>query len=122
MLKAAFLILLLQLIGEFLQKYFVLNIPGPVIGLLLLLGLLLLHNPKYKPFNNLHHQIIQTSENLLGYLSLLFVPIGVGVVMHLTLVEGQLLGALVVIVFGTLTTMMFTAVLFQLFNGKNTDE
>lgn len=122
MLKAAFLILLLQLIGEFLQKYFALNIPGPVIGLLLLLGLLLLHNPKYKSLNNLHHQIIQTSESLLGYLSLLFVPIGVGVVMHLKLVEGQLLGALAVIVFGTLATMMFTAVLFQIFNGKNTDE
>ena len=122
MLKAAFFILLLQLIGEFLQKYLALNIPGPVIGLLLLLGLLLLHNPKYKPLNNLHHQMIQTSESLLGYLSLLFVPIGVGVVMHLKLVEGQLLGALAVIVFGTLATMMFTAVLFQSFNGKNTDE
>ena len=122
MLKAAFLILLLQLIGEFLQKYFVLNIPGPVIGLILLLGLLSLHNPRYKLLNDLHHQIIQTSESLLGYLSLLFVPIGVGVVMHLKLVEGQLLGALAVIIFGTLTTMMFTAVLFQLFNGKNTHE
>ena len=122
MLKAAFLILLLQLIGEILQKYFALNIPGPVIGLLLLLGLLLLHNPKYKLLDNLHHQIIQTSESLLGYLSLLFVPIGVGVVMHLKLVEGQLLGALAVIVFGTLATMMFTAVLFRIFNGKNTDE
>ena len=42
--------------------------------------------------------------------------------MHLKLVEGQLLGALAVIVFGTLATMMFTAVLFQIFNGKNTDE
>ena len=122
MLQAAFLILLLQLIGEFLQKYFALNIPGPVIGLLLLLGLLFLHDQKNKPLNNLHHQIIQTSESLLGYLSLLFVPIGVGVVMHLKLVEGQLLGVLVVIVFGTLATMIFTAVLFQFFNGKNTDE
>lgn len=122
MLQAAFLILLLQLIGEFLQKYFALNIPGPVIGLLLLLGLLFLHDRKNKPLNNLHHQIIQTSESLLGYLSLLFVPIGVGVVMHLKLVEGQLLGVLVVIVFGTLATMIFTAVLFQFFNGKNTDE
>jgi holin-like protein len=122
LLKAAFLILFLQLIGEFIQKYFEINIPGPVIGLVLLLCFLFLNSPKRNHFKDLRQQVIQTSESLLGYLSLLFVPIGVGVVMHLKLLEGQLLGVIAVIVFGTFATMLFTAVLFHLFNRKDTDE
>jgi putative effector of murein hydrolase LrgA (UPF0299 family) len=42
--------------------------------------------------------------------------------MHLKLLEGQLLGVIAVIVFGTFATMLFTAVLFHLFNRKDTDE
>ena len=38
--------------------------------------------------------------------------------MHLKLLEGQLLGVIAVIVFGTFVTMLFTADLFYLFNRK----
>ena len=49
MLKSVFVILFYQLIGEFTQKFFELSIPGPVIGLLLLLfTLLLLKKVKFK--------------------------------------------------------------------------
>ena len=37
MLKSIFIIFLFQLIGESVQKYFEITIPGPVIGLILLL-------------------------------------------------------------------------------------
>ena len=37
MLKSIFIIFLFQLIGESAQKYFELTVPGPVIGLILLL-------------------------------------------------------------------------------------
>ena len=37
MLKSIFIIFLFQLIGESIQKYFEITIPGPVIGLILLL-------------------------------------------------------------------------------------
>lgn len=114
MLIAIFTILVLQLIGEALQKYFNLSIPGPVIGLILmLLTLMMTNSKKLNMLAPLRTNIINTSETLLGYLSLLFVPIGVGVVMHLQLLEMQLLRILVVILIGTMSTMIFTSLVFS---------
>ena len=42
MLNSVFLIFFFQLVGEFIQKFLELSIPGPVIGLFLLLIMLLL--------------------------------------------------------------------------------
>ena len=114
MLIAIFTILVLQLIGEALQKYFNLSIPGPVIGLILmLLTLIMTNSKKLNMLTPLRTNIINTSETLLSYLSLLFVPIGVGVVMHLQLLEMQLLRILVVILIGTMSTMIFTSLVFS---------
>jgi holin-like protein len=114
LLIAIFTILVLQLIGEALQKYFNLSIPGPVIGLILmLLTLMITNSKKLNMLAPLRTNIINTSETLLGYLSLLFVPIGVGVVMHLQLLEMQLLRILVVILIGTMSTMIFTSLVFS---------
>lgn len=123
MLTAIFTILVLQLIGEVLQKYFDLAIPGPVIGLMLmLLTLMMMNSKKLNMLASLRTEIINTSEKLLGYLSLLFVPIGVGVVMHLQLLEMQLLRILVVIILGTMSTMIFTSLIFSRISGKKFDD
>ena len=123
MLTAIFTILVLQLIGEVLQKYFDLAIPGPVIGLMLmLLTLMMMNSKKLNILSPLRTEIINTSEKLLGYLSLLFVPIGVGVVMHLQLLEMQLLRILVVIILGTMSTMIFTSLIFSRISGKKFDD
>jgi holin-like protein len=114
LLIAIFTILVLQLIGEALQKYFNLSIPGPVIGLILmLLTLMMTNSKKLNMLTPLRTNIINTSETLLSYLSLLFVPIGVGVVMHLQLLEMQLLRILVVILIGTMSTIIFTSLVFS---------
>jgi len=119
LLTAIFTILVLQLIGEVLQKYFDLAIPGPVIGLMLmLLTLMMTNSKKLNVLAPLRTEIINTSEKLLRYLSLLFVPIGVGVVMHLQLLEMQLLRLLVVIVLGTISTMIFTSLIFSRISSK----
>ena len=47
MLNSIFLILFFQLVGEFIQKFLEISIPGPVIGLLLLLTTLLLSKKSY---------------------------------------------------------------------------
>jgi holin-like protein len=123
LLTAIFTILVLQLIGEVLQKYFDLAIPGPVIGLMLmLLTLMMMNSKKLNMLASLRTEIINTSEKLLGYLSLLFVPIGVGVVMHLQLLEMQLLRILVVIILGTMSTMIFTSLIFSRISGKKLDD
>ena len=123
MLVAIFIIFVLQLIGEALQKYFDLAIPGPVIGLILMLFMLMVTKSKiHLDIVALRKNIITTSENLLKYLSLLFVPIGVGVIMHLQLLETQLLRILLVIVMGTVCTMIFTAAVFSKISKKRHDE
>jgi holin-like protein len=123
LLIAIFTILVLQLIGEALQKYFNLSIPGPVIGLILMLLTLMMTNSKQlNMLAPLRTNIINTSETLLSYLSLLFVPIGVGVVMHLQLLEMQLLRILVVILIGTMSTMIFTSLVFSKISSTRADD
>ena len=122
MLHAIFLILLLQLVGEFLQKYYVLAVPGPVLGLLALLGLLLSQKNPSGPILDFRQRLITTANSLLEHLSLLFVPIGVGVVMHLQLLESQLVNVLGVVIFGTMTTLIFTSFLFQALRKRDADE
>lgn len=69
------LLLAFQLAGEILRNAFGLVIPGPVIGMALFLAAL-------TAFPKLAAAVRDTAQGLLGHLSLLFVPAGVGVVGH----------------------------------------
>ena len=110
MLNSIFIILFFQLIGEFIQKFFELSIPGPVIGLFLLLTILLFSKKShYKIPIDFKINLIDTSENLLNYLPLLFIPVGVGVVLHLSLLEENVVPVMLVIIIGTLLTLALTA-------------
>ena len=114
MLNSIFLIFLFQLIGELVQKVLELNIPGPVIGLILLLSILLLSKKyDYIVIQNLKINLINSAENLVNYIPLFFLPVGVGVVMHLSFLEGSLVKVLFIIVFGTLVTLALTALLME---------
>lgn len=122
MLAGIFTIFMFQLVGEAIQKYFGLAIPGPVIGLvLMLIALLASKHRTHRPIAGLRDNLITVAETLLGHLSLLFVPIGVGVILHLHLLETQLLRVLGVIIFGTIVTMIFTAFIFSAFGSTEND-
>lgn len=126
MLAGIFMILLLQLIGEAVQKYFDLTVPGPVIGLVMLLGLLLALRRLPRPpsaLEELRDGVEAESGHLLTHLSLLFVPIGVGVILHLNLLGGQLMAVFAVIVLGTIATLIVTGVIFArlMKNGGDDD-
>ena len=114
MLNAIFIIFLFQLIGELIQKVLELNIPGPVIGLILLLTVLLLSN-KYdrKLVQDQKINLIISAENLVKYIPLFFLPVGVGVVMHLSFLVDNLVKVLLIIVLGTLMTLALTALLME---------
>lgn len=123
MLGAFFTIFIFQLAGEAIQKYFDLAIPGPVLGLVLMLFMLLLTHRNLNPaVTHFRTKMITSAEQLLGYLSLLFVPIGVGVIMHLQLLEAQLLRIIAIIVIGTIGTMIFTAFIFLKTSKAKADE
>ena len=118
MLKSIFLIFFFQLIGEFLQKLFILTLPGPVIGMILLLAsmLLLKRNEIFK--NKIETPLVQLSEVLTSYLPLLFVPVGVGVVMHLSYLKNSYLEILLIILVSTLLTIGFTAFVMNKLSKK----
>jgi|TARA_B110000305_G_scaffold174574_1_gene193035 holin-like protein len=119
MLKGIFIIFLFQLIGESVQKYFELTVPGPVIGLILLLtSFILLKNSKNIFVNKAKNEIISTATYISGYLSLLFVPIGVGVVMHLSYLEKNYIEVLGVVFFSTILTIGFTALVMEAINNR----
>lgn len=113
MLRSLFLIFFFQLIGEAIQKFFEINIPGPVIGLALLLLTFIFFPKSSSPYRKIKKEISKTSHKIIDYLSLLFVPIGVGVVMHINFLGDNLFKILAVIVIGTLATLIFTAFIME---------
>ena len=119
MLRSIFVIFFFQLLGEFFKKFFEMRIPGPVIGLILLLvTLIFLKKFKKTGIVNLKADVINTSNYILSYLSLLFVPIGVGVVMHLSYLENNLFRVLIIVFISTILTIGGTAFLMEKINRK----
>ena len=121
MLNSVFIILLYQLIGELFQKFFGLSIPGPVIGLVLLLLTLLLIQKRQKVVP-IKEDLFNSAEILLNYLPLLFIPVGVGVVMHLSLLEDNLASVVLVIILGTLLTLALTGYVMEKILRKKTQD
>ncbi len=106
MLAALTLLLLCQLIGEVLAHALALPIPGPVIGMILLFIILSMrHGPS--------EELRSTSQNLLQHLSLLFVPAGTGIVLHLARVGDEWLALLLSLLISTVLTLVITAWVMQ---------
>jgi len=100
-------LLALQTLGELLSRALKLPFPGPVVGMVLLL--LALQWPVVR------EPVSTCADFLLGHLSLLFVPVGVGVMTHLTLVSQYGGRMLIVIVLSTWIGLAVTAgVLYRL--------
>jgi holin-like protein len=106
MIESLALILVCQLIGEVLVRLTHLPVPGPVIGMgLLFAGLVVRGGPSAK--------LEETAGSLLSHLSLLFVPAGVGIMLHLDLILSQWLPILASLVVSTALTIGVTAWLMQ---------
>jgi holin-like protein len=100
-------LLALQSAGELLARALSLPFPGPVVGMVLLLVALrwpLVREP-----------VAQCADFLLSHLSLLFIPVGVGVMTHLNLLSTYGGRIALVIVLSTWVGLAVTAwVLFRL--------
>jgi putative effector of murein hydrolase LrgA (UPF0299 family) len=114
MIASLSLILLCQLAGEAFVRGLGLPVPGPVIGLMILLALLLVRDR----FALLARGPLQgdgvesASRGLLANLSLLFVPAGVGVVQKLDLIVDHGIAFLGVLVISVLITLLVTVATF----------
>ena len=113
MLKSLFIIFFYQLLGEAIQKFFEINIPGPVIDLILLLLTFIFFSKKFTQSKKIIKEISTISHQIINYLSLLFVPIGVGVVMHINYLGDNLFTIFSIIIIGTLATLVFTAFVME---------
>jgi holin-like protein len=113
MLRSLFIIFFYQLLGEAIQKIFEINIPGPVIGLILLLLSFIIFSKKLTWSKKIIKEISVTSNQIISYLSLLFVKIGVGVVMHIDYLGDNLFKIFSIIIIGTLATLVFTAFVME---------
>ena len=99
MLQGLALIFLCQLAGETLVRLLGVPVPGPVAGMVILLGGLVLAGG---PGESLR----RAGTGLLGYLTLFFVPAGVGLVTHGPRLAADWLPILAAIVVSTLATML----------------
>src|SRR5438094_3798801 len=106
MIPALTMLLSCQLAGEMIARLFGLPVPGPVLGMLLLFTLLLAR-PRSEAV--LH----DTTASLLRYLSLLFVPAGVGLIRHAGRVRAELAAITVALVISTAGTIAVGALVFR---------
>ena len=114
MLRGIFLLLLCQLVGEVLARTLNLPAPGPVIGLALLAAGLGLWSRRSGPTDVDQTDVGKAAYALLGVLSLLFVPAGVGVVQYYDLLarNGVALGLALIV--STVLTLLATVGVFVL--------
>jgi holin-like protein len=98
-------LLLCQSAGEVLVRLLALPLPGPVVGMLILLLALRLEFVRAP--------VGAVADALLAHLSLLFVPVGVGVMTHMGLLSTYGLRMLVAIVLSTWIGLVVTALVLR---------
>lgn len=103
MLTGLIVLLLCQLAGEVVVRTLGLSLPGPILGMVLLLVVLQVLRPHSKA------GIVRAPSMLLRYLPLLYVPAGVGVIGYLSLLASSALPITVGIVAGWLAALLVTA-------------
>lgn len=91
-----------QLAGEAVQAAFAIPVPGPVLGMVILLVGLAVYRGVPEPLANV-------ANGILSHLSLLFVPAGVGVLLHFSRIEAEWPAIVLALVGSTFLTLVVTA-------------
>lgn len=106
MLGALTTLLLYQLTGEVLVRALNLSVPGPVLGMLLLFATLWWRGGPNKDLK-------ETSQTLLSHLSLLFVPAGTGIIVHLHRVADEWQALTLSLLLSTAASLAITALVMK---------
>ena len=107
MIRALTVLLACQLAGEAIAAASGAPLPGPVIGLALLLIALIL-SP------TLMRWLRETATGLVAHLSLLFVPASVGLIQHAARIQAEWLPILAAIFVSTIASIAVAALVFAL--------
>ncbi|MFT4818201.1 MAG: holin-like protein [Marinobacter psychrophilus] len=100
------LLLIYQLAGEVSVRLLGLPVPGPVMGMVMLFITLMIRGQMAKA-------VEPASTALLSHLSLLFVPAGVGLVVHFNRLGNEWLPISVTLLLSTTITMAVTALVMR---------
>ena len=103
-------LLVLQSLGELMARGLGLPLPGPVVGMILLLVAL--------RWARVREPVSGCADFLLSHLSLLFVSVGVGVMTHLSLVSQYGLRMGVVVIVSTLAGLGVTVLSLHLLRDR----
>lgn len=95
-----------QFLGEVISRALSLPVPGPVLGMLILLIGLLIRG-------SVPTSLRTMGEGLLKYLTLLFVPAGVGLIQHFGLIRQELGILIVTLLVSTSVTILVTSQILQ---------
>ncbi|MFT7286861.1 MAG: holin-like protein [Halieaceae bacterium] len=113
------LLLIYQLLGEISVMALRLPVPGPVLGMLMLFFTLMIRGRSSKALDS-------ASSSLLSHLSLLFVPAGVGMMVHLDRIVAEWMSISVALLLSTVITMAVTAWVMsraqRLLSGEGSDD
>ncbi|WP_417795031.1 CidA/LrgA family protein [Terasakiella pusilla] len=112
MLMYFFLLCALQLVGEAIVFLTGAPIPGPVIGMALLLLILIVKN-------GVPDGLDQAAGGMLKILSLLFIPAGVGVSLHFNLIAAEWLPISAAVFGATLLTIAFSGLVMKLLDKSS---
>ncbi len=94
--------------------------PGPVLGILFLLGLLAVSERRRPaPMGDPKAPVGQAADGLLAHLGLLFVPAGVGVAQSPGLLLANGPGVLAALVLSTVLTLLVTVGVFRLVRRRS---
>lgn len=98
-----------ELLGEVLREALHLPVPGPVVGMFLLAGVLVAANRKRPPEEiAVPPSLRRTADALIGHMGLLFVPAGVGIIAEAGLLRQQWLPILAALLGSTLLSLAVT--------------
>lgn len=106
MIKGFLILTTMYLSGEGISHYFELSLPGGVIGMILLAGLLLSGILDIR-------QVETAAQLLLDNMSLFFVPAGVGLLIYFELIASHWLAILIITVLSFLVVMVATGIMVQ---------
>ena len=104
-------LLLFQAAGELVSKFLIPFIPGPVVGLVLLLLFLCWHG-------SVPQNIDLVGGTILQHLGLLFIPASVGVVMFLPLLREHLSAVIIALVLSVLATIGVTSMVLKVLSAN----
>ncbi|QXI39073.1 CidA/LrgA family protein [Pseudomonas xantholysinigenes] len=99
-------LVLFQLLGTAINHLFLHILPGPIIGLLLLLAFLMIRGEVGQPLN-------EAASSLLRYLPLLLVPPAVGVMVYAKDIAADFWAIVGALLISCLLTLVFVGVLMQ---------